>query len=136
MNAEIAAVDANPEGDPITLNASQHGARGKDKLLRDLKAVVDDAQSLMKEAVDTSAENIAGVPAYLEDRLSTVKDNLHRVKNALETKVRYATAASGEYVRENPWKSAGFATAASLLFGFLLFRARAPGSGRTRKDEK
>jgi len=78
---------------------------------------------LLKEAKDSSVEGIAGVPAYLEDRYGRVKDNFQQVKGVIESKAKYATAATDTYVRENPWKSLGVVTAASFLLGILLMSA-------------
>ena len=118
--------------------ASAHGVKAlqqsKDKLLADLKAVVDDAQALLKEAVDTSAEGISAVPAYLEDRMNAVKSNFERVKSAIESKAKNATAVTNVYVQENPWKSMGIATAASVLVTILLVSACAPAFGKSRKE--
>jgi ElaB/YqjD/DUF883 family membrane-anchored ribosome-binding protein len=107
----------------------------KDKLMLDLKAVVSDAQALLKEAADTSVGSIAGVPAYLEDRLCAVKDNFSRVKGTIESKAKSATAATDTYVRENPWKSLGFATAASVILSCLLISACVSGTSKNAKDE-
>ena len=135
MNVETGAFGSAVEADSISIDAQQHGAkalvRGKDKLLGDLKTVADDAQALMKEAVDTSAENIAGVPAYLEGKLSAVRGNLLRARSAVGNKARHATAATDKYVKENPWKSMGYVTAATALIGILLVSTRKPAVGKT-----
>jgi ElaB/YqjD/DUF883 family membrane-anchored ribosome-binding protein len=109
---------------------------GKDKLLHDLKVVMNDAQALLKEATDSSAEGIAAVPAYLEDRLGAVKDNFHRAKSTIEATAKSATAATDMYVRKNPWKSLGFAAAVSIVLSCLLISACLPGSNENAKDEK
>ena len=118
--------------------ASVHGVKAlqqsKDKLLADLKAVVDDAQALLKEAVDTSAEGISAVPAYLEDRMNAVKSNFERVKSAIESKAKNATAVTNVYVQENPWKAVGIAAAASVFVSILLVSACAPAFGKSRKE--
>jgi ElaB/YqjD/DUF883 family membrane-anchored ribosome-binding protein len=136
MDANTRAVDIPLENDAHDTSTRQHGAkalyRSKDKLLVDLKAVVEDAQALMKEAVDSSAESVAGVPAYLDDRLSAVKDNLQRVKGAMADQARHAAAATDQYVRENPWRSIGVATAASVVISLLLVRATLPALGKMR----
>lgn len=140
MDANTQVVDVPPENDAHGTNLQQHGAnalhRSKDKLLLDLKAVVKDAQALMKEAMDSSAESVAGVPAYLDDRLSAVKDNLQRVKGAMAAKAKHATAATDQYVRENPWRAIGFATAASVVISLLLVRASLAALGKTRGARK
>lgn len=126
MNANNQAMNVSLENDTHEINARQQGAKAlhqsKDKLLLDLKAVVEDAQMLMKEAVDASAESVAGVPTYLDDRLSAVKENLQRVKGAMAAKAKLATAETNRYVRENPWRAIGFAMAASVVISLLLVR--------------
>lgn len=136
MDANTQVADVPLENDAHDTNARQHGAnalhRSKEKLLLDLKTVVEDAQALMKEAVDSSAESVAGVPAYLDDRLSAVKDHLQHVKGAMAAKAKHATATTDQYVRENPWRSIGFATAASVVISLLLVRATLPVLGKMR----
>lgn len=141
MDTNTQAADVSLENDAHDTNARQHGAkalhRSKDKVLLDLKAVVDDAQALLKEAVDSSAESVAGVPAYLDDRLSAVKDNLQRVKGAMAAKAKHAAAATDQYVRHNPWQSIGLFVAASVVVSLLLSRAsltainKAGGGGKS-----
>ena len=130
MHTSLEAVGSNA--------ASTHGVKAlqqsKDKLLVDLKAVVNDAQALLKEAMDTSAEGLSAVPAYLEDQLSAVKSNFERVKSAIETKAKNATAVTNVYVQENPWKAVGIAAAASVFVSILLVSACAPAFGKSRKE--
>ena len=130
MNAPLEAL-----GSSVT---NAHGVKvlqqSKDKLLADMKTVVDDAQALMKEAVDTSAQGINAVPAYLEDRLSAVKSNFQRAKSALEAKAKQAGTVTDLYVRENPWKSLGVVTAASVFVSILLVSACASTFSKNRKD--
>ncbi len=115
-----------------------HGVKAlqqsKDKLVADLKLVVDDAQALLKEAMDTSAEGITAVPAYLDDRFSAVKGNLRRVKGAIESGAKQATAVTHVYVQENPWKSIGIVTAASVIVSLLLLGACASSTSNKQKD--
>lgn len=115
-----------------------HGVKAlqqsKDKLVADLKLVVDDAQSLLKEAMDTSAEGITAVPAYLEERLNAAKGNLQRVKGVIESRAKQASAVTHVYVQENPWKSIGFAAAASVIVSFLLLGACASTTANKQRD--
>jgi ElaB/YqjD/DUF883 family membrane-anchored ribosome-binding protein len=115
-----------------------HGVKAlqqsKDKLVADLKLVVDDAQALLKEAMDTSAEGITAMPAYLEERLNAAKGNLQRVRSAIESRTKQATAVTHVYVQENPWKSIGIAAAASVIMSFLLFGACASSTTSKQRD--
>ena len=115
----------NTSVEPIA--SSSHGLKAvqqsKDKLVADLKTVVSDAQALLKEAVESSAEGIGSVPAYLEDRLNAVKGNFHRAKDAFGVKAKHATAVTDEYIRENPWKSLGIISAASIVVSIAMVSA-------------
>lgn len=89
--------------------------------MRELKAVIENAQMLLREAMDSSAQGIAGVPVYLEDKLNAVRSDLHRARVAVERSAARTTRATEDYVQHNPWKSMGIVSAASVLFGVLLF---------------
>jgi ElaB/YqjD/DUF883 family membrane-anchored ribosome-binding protein len=122
----------------VTHTEGAHGVKAlqqsKDKLVADLKLVVDDAQAMLKEAMDTSAEGITAVPGYLEDRLSAVKCNLQRVKGTMESKAKQATAVTRVYVQENPWKSLGYVAAASAVMSILLVGACASTAATQRRE--
>lgn len=112
------------------------GDSGKEKLLHDLNTVVDDAQALLKEVAHSSAENVVGVPAYLEDRFGKLKSNLQRARSVVESKAKDVSVETDTYVHESPWKSMGFASAASLCLGLLLAGSLISGFGKTRKGWK
>jgi len=69
MNANAEPIDSLAEAYSNCDTPAQHGAtvlqRSKERLMLDMKAVVDDAQALFKEAMDTSAEGIAAVRSAL-----------------------------------------------------------------------
>ncbi len=134
MDANTQTVDVPLEKDAHATTIRQHGAkaldRSKNKVLLELKAVVDDAQALLKESVDSSAESVAGIPAYLDDRLSAVKNNLQHVKGAMAANARHAAKTTEQYVRENPWRFIGLAAAASVVISLLLVRASLPVLGK------
>ncbi len=130
MNTPLEAVGSTLAG----IHGVKALQQSKDKLLTDLKAVVDDAQALLKEAVDTSSQGMSAVPAYLEERLNAVKSNFERAKSTIEAKAKQATAVTNVYVQENPWKSLGIATAASVFVSILLVSALVPAFRKNRKD--
>jgi len=137
MNARAETGASTAEGDLQKNDTKPQGAKalngGKDRLLSDLRVVIKDAQTLLEDAVKLSAES---VPAYLEDRARSVKDNLQRARSTMEEKVKRTTAATGKYVRENPWKSIGYVSAASVLLSLLLVRACSHDLGKTGSDIK
>ena len=140
MNAKSTAASVTAENGSAGSNAHQAASkamiRSKDRLMLDLKTVVDDAQALLNEVAESSTESIANVPVYLEKRLDMVKDSLDRVRTALEKQAKHAAVVTDKYVKKNPWKSMGFASAATLLVSVLLVSAWGPAFGRTGESGK
>ena len=128
--APSAVADIGSNGRDAHQSVAKVLTRNRDRLMRDLKTVIDDAQALLKEAAQSSNEYVTDIPAYLEKKLGRVNNNFHRARAAIEQKAKFVTGATDRYVRENPWKSAAYVTAASLLIGILLLNAWRPASGR------
>ena len=135
-NSDAVVAGSNTSNHGLNQHGRQALERGKDKLVLDLKAVADDAQALLKEIVDTSTESIAGVPAYLEERVGKIKGDLSRARDAIQSKARHATRSADNYVRENPWKTMGCIAAASVMLTVTLMSACAHTAGAARGDGK
>lgn len=105
------------------LNASHGTVEGmKEKLVKDLKGVVADADDLLKDVVNSSAEEFAAARTKIEAKLREAKSRLDDARLAVTEKAKGAADATDEYVRENPWTALGVAVAAGFIIGFLLSR--------------
>ena len=112
------------------MNAGTHSIRGaakqlngqKDKLLADVRTVVEDAEKLLRKAKSTGVERYDAVRAELEDRLSDTIVRLQEVQEELTTRARHAARATDVYVHENPWKSMGVVAAAGIIIALLFSR--------------
>lgn len=105
------------------LNASHGTVEGKkEKLVKDIKGVVGDADDLMREVASSTAGELAAARTKIEGKLDEAKSRLGDARIAVTEKARVAADATNEYVRENPWKILGVAAAAGLVIGFLLSR--------------
>lgn len=82
-----------------------------DKLMQDLRAVVSDAESLLKATAGQSGEQIEKARAHAEASLRAARETLQGLGGQLD-----------EQVRENPWAAVGIAAAVGLLLGVLLAR--------------
>jgi len=111
----------NADTQAVRSAASQMNGQ-KDKLVADIKTVVDDAENLLKQARSTGAEGYAAVRAELEDRLANTIVRLQEVQEELKFRARYAVRAADVYVHENPWKSMGAVAAAGIVLGLILSR--------------
>jgi ElaB/YqjD/DUF883 family membrane-anchored ribosome-binding protein len=82
-----------------------------DKLTRDLRAVVTDAEDLLKATAGQAGERIEKARARAEESLSLARTNLQDASSQLN-----------EQVRQNPWTAVGVAAGAALVLGILLGR--------------
>jgi ElaB/YqjD/DUF883 family membrane-anchored ribosome-binding protein len=96
----------------------------KDKLVEDIKAVVTDAEDMLKQARASGAEGFSAVRGDLEDRLANSIVRLQEVQEEIRMRGRLAARATEEYVQDNPWKSMGYVAVAGLIVGMLLTRGR------------
>ena len=96
----------------------------KDKLVDDIKAVVADAEDMLKKARTTGTEGYAAIRVELEDRLANSIVRLQEVQEEVKMRGRQAARATEEYVQDNPWKSMGYVAVAGLIVGLLLTRGR------------
>lgn len=93
-----------------------------EKLMEDLRAVVGDAEELLKATASQTGERIAAVRAKAEESLKAAKAGLAEAQAAVVAKTREAALAADEYVRANPWESVGVAAAVGLVIGMLIAR--------------
>lgn len=91
-----------------------------DKLMSDLKTVVDDAEELLRATAGQAGEKISAARARAEDSVRAAKARLQEMKGDLLEQSREIAQNADEYVRENPWRAVGIAAAAGLVVGLLL----------------
>lgn len=94
----------------------------KDKLVKDLKSVGADADGLLKEVANSTAEEFAAVRTKIEDKLGEAKSRLDSSRQAVSEKARRSADATHEYITENPWKVLGLAAAVGIIVGLLVRR--------------
>ena len=102
------------------LDASIRGS--KDALMKDVGAVVTDADLLMKQVVTSTADEIAATRAKVEARMNETLTGLQRAGHAVTARVSRAADCTGAYVHENPWKAIGVSAAIGLIAALLLRR--------------
>jgi len=94
----------------------------KGKLMEDLRAVVADAEELLKATADQAGERIAAARGKAEESLKAAKARLDEQETALMVKTKAVAKATEDYVKDNPWTSVGIAAAAGLVLGILAKR--------------
>ncbi len=94
----------------------------KEKLIEALRAVIADAEELLKATANQAGEKITAVRAKAEESLKAAKERLSKEEAALLDKARVAARTTDEYVRANPWKSVGIGALVGFLLGLLATR--------------
>jgi ElaB/YqjD/DUF883 family membrane-anchored ribosome-binding protein len=92
------------------------------KLMEDLRAVVADAEELLKATADQTGERIAAARGKAEESLKVARARLAEQEGAVMAKTKAATKATEDYVRANPWQAVGIAALAGLVLGILARR--------------
>jgi ElaB/YqjD/DUF883 family membrane-anchored ribosome-binding protein len=98
----------------------EKGIRGK--LLEDLKAVVTDAEELLKATANQTGEQITAARGKTEESLKAAKVRIAAEEVAVLEKTKGAAKAAEDYVRANPWQAMGITAAVGFILGILVVR--------------
>lgn len=89
-----------------------------ERLMDDLRAVVGDAEELLKATAGETGERVGKIRARAEE---SVRNARARLAAARQDVVEAARDVNGQ-VHEHPWASAGVAAGVGLIVGYLLAR--------------
>lgn len=89
-----------------------------EKLLEDLKAVVQDGEELLKAGVQDLSER--GVAA--RERLAAALEVARETRRKLETRALAGAKATDRMIRDHPYQSIGIAFGVGVVLGILLNR--------------
>jgi ElaB/YqjD/DUF883 family membrane-anchored ribosome-binding protein len=91
-----------------------------EKLIRDLKTLVTDAEELLKATASQAGEKIAVARQKIEQSLVEGKKALADAETTLVKKSKECAEIADDYVRENPWSAVGVAASIGLVIGLLI----------------
>jgi ElaB/YqjD/DUF883 family membrane-anchored ribosome-binding protein len=98
--------------------------KARDKLVGDLKTVINEAEGWLDGAKDQTGENVKAVKDKFIAALETAKKDLIKLEEDLLDRTKKAAKATDEYVQDNPWKAVGAGAVVGVLFGLLLSSSR------------
>jgi ElaB/YqjD/DUF883 family membrane-anchored ribosome-binding protein len=93
------------------------------KLMTDLRALIGDAEELLKATTNQAGERIAVARQKIEQSLVEGKKALADAEQIVLDKSKEYADTAEEYVRENPWAAVGIAAGVGLVFGLLMRRS-------------
>lgn len=94
----------------------------KEQLINDFKAVVADAEALLKATAGQSGETMAAARAKILESLTAAKAKMTEAEHALVARTKAAAKATDEYVHGHPWQSIGIAASIGVVIGLLIGR--------------
>lgn len=104
--------------------AGVEGDVSKEKLMRDLRVVVTDAEELLRATAGQAGEKVAVARERIQENLAAAKARLVVAEEAVLAKTKQAARATDEYVHENPWRAVGIGAGVGLIIGMLISRGR------------
>lgn len=94
----------------------------KNQLIKEFKAVVNDAEALLLATANTGGEQLAEVRAKAEQSLRIAKEKLADAQDIVVAGAKEAAKATDAYVHEKPWQAIGFAASIGVVVGLLIGR--------------
>jgi ElaB/YqjD/DUF883 family membrane-anchored ribosome-binding protein len=94
----------------------------RDKIAQDVKAVIADAEELLRVTASEAGERVAVARARIQEGLQQAKTKLGEAEELVADRTRQAARYTDEYVHDNPWQAVGVAVGIGLLLGLILTR--------------
>jgi ElaB/YqjD/DUF883 family membrane-anchored ribosome-binding protein len=92
------------------------------KLLRDLQAVVEDAERLLSATANETGERVREVRDQAETAIGRARKRLAGLEEQLTDGAQAAVHEADDYVHEHPWLAVGVAAGVGFLAGLLTAR--------------
>jgi ElaB/YqjD/DUF883 family membrane-anchored ribosome-binding protein len=90
------------------------------QLATDMRAVIADAEELLKVTAGEAGERVKATRARIEEKLQAARARLAEIDVVGQAKD--AARHTDTYVHEHPWGAVGIAAVAGLLVGILVSR--------------
>jgi len=94
----------------------------REQLAADMRAVITDAEELLRATAGATGERVAAVRARVEDRLRDARAKLSQFDDAVIDQAKEAARSAAEYVHQHPWGAVGIAAVAGLIVGVMISR--------------
>lgn len=93
-----------------------------DRLLDDLRQVVEDTEALLRATAGQAGERAQEARSRAEESLRQARTRLEGLEQEVVTRARDAAHEADRYVRDNPWQSISIAAGVAFVIGLLVSR--------------
>jgi ElaB/YqjD/DUF883 family membrane-anchored ribosome-binding protein len=94
----------------------------QEKLISDMKAVVSDAEEILRATTNIAGDRVGEVRELIAERLRDAKARIADAEDIVVDRTKAAARATDDYVTENPWRAVGLAAGFGLLLGIIIGR--------------
>jgi ElaB/YqjD/DUF883 family membrane-anchored ribosome-binding protein len=109
-------------GDTGSQMAKGHNGDAREKLMNDMKSVINEAERWLGSASSRSGEEMRAVKEKFESTLDTAKTDLIKLQANMTARSKVAAQAADTYVKDNPWTSVSLGAAIGVALGLLIGR--------------
>lgn len=92
----------------------------KEKLLKDLNAVVAETEQLLRDTATVTGEKAATWRAGVEQNLKSAKEKIGEIEHTAIEKAKATAQATDMYVHEKPWQAIGITAGVGVLVGLAV----------------
>jgi ElaB/YqjD/DUF883 family membrane-anchored ribosome-binding protein len=109
-------------GDTGSQMAKGRNGDAREKLMDDMKNVINEAERWLGSASSRSGEEMRAVKEKFESTLDTAKTDLIKLQANMTARSKVAAQTADTYVKDNPWTSVGLGAAIGVALGLLIGR--------------
>lgn len=93
-----------------------------ERLVTDVKVLVNDTEELVKAAAAQAGEKIVDVRNRAQTAVNNLKPPLVKIEAAVVDKAKASVTAADTYIHDNPWTAMGVSAGIGLVIGLLIGR--------------
>ncbi len=93
-----------------------------DRLMTDLRAVLEDAEALLSATAGQAGEKIQRARERATETVRVARERLSDAQDEVVKQARNAAKETDNYVHENPWQAVGIAAGVAFIIGVLVSR--------------
>jgi ElaB/YqjD/DUF883 family membrane-anchored ribosome-binding protein len=97
-------------------------ALGKQKIIEDIKVLLNDAEELVRLSATLPGEGVDALRMRLRDHVDSARNALDDAQASAKGRYVASVESTERYVKDNPWQSLGIAAGVGFLVGLIVSR--------------
>jgi|SRR5687767_8185594 ElaB/YqjD/DUF883 family membrane-anchored ribosome-binding protein len=93
-----------------------------DRLMSDLRNVLEDAEALLTATAGQAGERIQKARERAQETVRVARERLVDTQEEVVKQARKAAKETDRYVHDNPWQAVGIAAGVAFIIGVLVSR--------------